>query len=89
MLVIPVVLAGLALGWAASVVFATRYYHGVVINLVIGPAGGLIAGQLFAPVFNRPPVFSGDVSLATLMISLTGAALMLGIVELVRRAGNR
>lgn len=89
MLIIPVALAGLMLGWFASVLFRTRYYHAVVINLVVGVAGALISGQLFAPVMRRPPIVSSDISLGTFAISLAGAAVVLAVVELIRRAGTR
>lgn len=90
MLVIPVViLGGLLLGWFASVIQKTRYYHDVIMNLVVGVAGAIICGWFFAPVLGRPSILSGYFSLGTVVIAMVGTALMLLIVELVRRAGTR
>ncbi len=90
MLVIPVVvLGGLLLGWAASVALRTSYYHGIVLNLVVGVASAVICGYFFAPLLGRPSILSGDFSLGTVAISMGGTVFMLLLVELVRRAGTR
>lgn len=90
MLVIPVVmLGGLILGWFASVVLKPRYYHGVVLNLVVGVGSAFICGYYFAPVFNSPSILSGSFSFKTVMIALVGSTLILLIIDLVRRAGTR
>lgn len=90
MLVIPVVvLGGLLLGWFASVIQKTTYYHTVILNLVTGVASAVICGVFFAPVLNRPSIFSGYFSFGTVLISMAGTAAILLIIDLVRRAGSR
>lgn len=90
MLIVPIiVLSGLVLGWCANIVFRPRYLHGVVINVLVGLAGAVIAGQLFAPVFQRPPMLSGYFSAGTVAIAIAGSLLLLLLVEVVRRAGTR
>lgn len=90
MLVIPVViLGGLLLGWLASVILKTRYYHGVVLNLLIGVTSAVIFGHFFAPILGRPSIFSGFFSTGTVAIAMGGTAGMLLVYDLVRRAGSR
>lgn len=90
MLVIPVILlSGLFLGWGASLVLRTSYYHGVVLNLVVGVVSAALWGHFFAPVFGRPSLLSGIFSLGTIAISMVGTIITLLIVGLVIRAGAR
>ena len=90
MLSIPIVLAGgLLLGWFASVLLKPRYYHRVVLNLVVGITGAAVSGHFFAPVLRYPSMVSGNFSGGTVLIGLAGSALILATVELVRRAGSR
>lgn len=90
MLALPIaLLGGLVLGWFASVILKPRYYHGVVLNLVVGVIASFICGHFFAPVLNRPSIASGQFSGGSIAVALIGSAIILVIFDLVRRAGTR
>src|SRR3546814_5872854 len=66
---IPIILAGgLLLGWFASVLLKPRYYHRVVLNLVVGITGAAVSGHFFAPVLRYPSMVSGNFSGGTVLI---------------------
>ena len=75
--------AGAVIGWLAGVIMHDR--SGVVINIVVGVAGALIAGLLL----NQPTINQNVFNLNALVISLIGAIVLLAVVNLVRRGRLR
>ena len=86
--VLWVVVGGL-LGWLASKVMNTDAQQGVLLNVVVGIVGALLAGFLLTPLFGIGTINSGDFSAAALLVSLLGAVILLAIVNLVRRGTVR
>lgn len=63
------------IGWLASLIMRTDAQQGIILNIVVGIVGSLIAGFFFHP--------SGW--LEGFLYSLLGAIILLAIVILVRR----
>lgn len=77
------------LGWVASMIMRTNDKQGVILNVVVGIVGALIGGWLIAPLLGTGTINGNDFSLASIVVSLLGAVILLGIVNLVRRGSVR
>ena len=86
--IIWIVIGGL-IGWAASIVMKTDAQQGVVLNVVVGIVGALVGGWLLAPLFGTGTINQNDFSLASLVVSLLGAIILLAAVNLLRRGVPR
>lgn len=86
--IIWIVIGGL-IGWAASLVMKTDAQQGVVLNVVVGIVGALVGGWLLAPLFGTSTINQNDFSLASLVVSLLGAIILLAVVNLLRRGVPR
>ena len=86
--IIWIVIGGL-IGWAASIVMKTDAQQGVVLNVVVGIVGALVGGWLLAPLFGTGTINQNDFSLASLVVSLLGAIILLAVVNLLRRGAPR
>ena len=82
-------LVGGLLGWVASMVMKTDGQQGIILNVVVGIVGALIAGFLIAPMFGTGTINTNDFSVSGLLVSFLGAAILLAIVNLVRRGSVR
>ncbi len=86
--IIWLIVGGL-LGWIASIIMRTDGQQGIVLNVVVGIVGALLAGLLLSPLFGESTINSSNFSLGGLLISLVGAVILLGIVNLFRRGTVR
>ena len=77
------------IGWAASIVMKTDAQQGVVLNVVVGIVGALVGGWLLSPLFGTGTINQNDFSLASLVVSLLGAIILLAVVYLLRRGAPR
>jgi uncharacterized membrane protein YeaQ/YmgE (transglycosylase-associated protein family) len=77
------------LGWLASVIMHTNAQQGIVLNIIVGIVGALLAGLLLTPLFGIVTINQSYFSLPALLISLLGAVILLAIVNLVRRGTVR
>ena len=87
-LIIWLVVGGL-LGWVASMIMRTDAQQGVLLNVVVGVIGALLAGVLITPLVGGATINQGDFSAAGLVLSLAGAVLLLAIVNLLWRGRAR
>lgn len=87
-LIIWLIVGGL-IGWVASMLMRTDGQQGILLNVIVGIVGALVAGFLLAPLFGTGTINQGDFSLSGLLISLVGAVVLLGIVNLFRRGTVR
>ena len=87
-LIIWLIVGGL-IGWIASMIMRTDGQQGIILNVVVGIIGALLGGFLLAPLFGTGTVNSGDFSISGLLVSLLGAIILLGIVNLFRRGSVR
>lgn len=76
-------------GWIASKIMRTDAQQGLVLNIVVGIVGALLAGWLISPLVGQGTINSGDFSIGGLVVSLLGAVVLLAIVNLFRRGSVR
>ena len=81
-------LVGGVVGWLASLVMRTDAQQGILLNIVVGIVGAVLAGWLISPLVGVGTINQG-VSIGTFLVSLVGAIVLLAIVNLVRRGAAR
>lgn len=87
-LIILLVVGGL-IGWVASMIMRTNAQQGLLLNIVVGIVGALLAGFLLNPLIGGGNIMSGDLSLSAILVSLLGSVVLLAIVNLFRRGAVR
>jgi uncharacterized membrane protein YeaQ/YmgE (transglycosylase-associated protein family) len=87
-LIIWLVIGGL-IGWVASVMMRTDAEQGVLLNVVVGIVGAMLAGFILTPVLGSGTINTGNFSMTSLVISLLGSIVLLAIVNLFRRGSVR
>ncbi|MEO8311158.1 MAG: GlsB/YeaQ/YmgE family stress response membrane protein [Caldimonas sp.] len=80
---------GGVIGWLASMVMKTDAQQGVVLNVVVGIVGAMLGGWLISPLVGVPTINQDAFSLPAMLVSLVGAIILLGIVNLFRRGRAR
>jgi uncharacterized membrane protein YeaQ/YmgE (transglycosylase-associated protein family) len=75
-------------GWLASIIMRTDAQQGILLNIVVGIVGALLAGFIISPLIGIGTINQG-ISLATFLVSLVGAVILLAIVNLFRRGTVR
>ena len=83
------VLVGGLIGWVASIVMRTNAQQGIFLNVIVGVVGALVAGWIISPLVGIPTINQDVFSLPALLVSLLGAIVLLGVVNLVRRGRIR
>lgn len=86
---ILIIIVGGILGWLASMVMRTNAQQGIVLNIVVGVVGALLAGFLIVPLIGGGTITAGDFSISALLVSFLGALVLLAIVNLLRRGSVR
>jgi uncharacterized membrane protein YeaQ/YmgE (transglycosylase-associated protein family) len=81
-LIVWLVVGGVC-GWLASMVMSTDGQQGVILNVVVGIIGAVIASFIFGVGINQA------ITVMTFVYSLIGAIILLAIVNLVRRGSVR
>jgi uncharacterized membrane protein YeaQ/YmgE (transglycosylase-associated protein family) len=81
-------IVGGVVGWLASIVMRTDAQQGILLNVVVGIVGALLAGFIVSPLLGVGTINEG-ISIATFLVSLVGAILLLAIVNLFRRGRVR
>lgn len=85
-LIILLIVGGL-IGWVASIIM--RDNTGIIVNVVVGIVGAMLAGFIVTPLIGGEPITSGVISLPSVLVSLLGAIVLLAIINLVRRGAVR
>jgi len=75
-------------GWLASIIMRTDAQQGILLNVVVGIVGALLAGFIISPMIGVGTINEG-ISVATFLVSLLGAVILLAIVNLFRRGSTR
>lgn len=70
-------------GWLASLIMRTDAQQGIILNVVVGIVGAVIANLIFGGSINQA------ITIQTFLYSLLGAVILLAIVNLVRRGSVR
>ena len=79
-------IVGGLIGWIASMIMRTDAQQGVILNIVVGIIGAVIAGLILGGgnINNSNPL-----DLTNILYSLLGAVILLAVVNLVRRGSVR
>jgi len=88
MTLIMIIVVGGILGWLASIVMRTDAQQGILLNVIVGIVGALLAGFIVSPLLGIGTINEG-ISIATFLVSLVGAIILLAIVNLFRRGRVR
>jgi uncharacterized membrane protein YeaQ/YmgE (transglycosylase-associated protein family) len=81
-------IVGGVVGWLASIIMRTDGQQGILLNVVVGIVGALLAGFIISPMIGVGTINEG-ISVATFLVSLLGAVILLAIVNLFRRGSTR
>lgn len=81
-------IVGGVVGWLASLMMRTDAQQGILLNVVVGIVGALLAGWIISPLVGVPTINEGF-SIGSFLVSLVGAVILLAIVNLVRRGSVR
>ena len=82
-------IVGGVIGWLASLVMRTDGQQGIILNVVVGFVGAVLAGWLISPLVGVSTINQANFSLPALVVSLVGAIALLAIVGFVRKAASR
>ncbi len=80
---------GGVIGWLASGLMKTNGQQGMLLNVVVGIVGAMLAGWFISPLVGVGTINQNNFSLTALLVSFVGAALLLAIVNLLRRGAVR
>jgi len=83
-LIVWLIVGGI-IGWLASLLMGTDGQQGIILNVVVGIVGAVLAGWFISPLVGVSTINQGNLSLASLAVSFVGAAVLLGVVNLFRR----
>ena len=86
--IILLIVGGL-IGWVASMIMRTDGQQGILLNIVVGIVGALLAGFIVTPLIGGAPITSGEISIQSVVVSLPGAIVLLAIINLFRRGAVR
>ena len=82
-IIIWLVVGGIV-GWLASMLMRTDAQQGILMNIVVGIVGAFLGGL----IFNRGDI-NDTISLTSFLVSLVGAVILLGVINLFRRGSVR
>jgi uncharacterized membrane protein YeaQ/YmgE (transglycosylase-associated protein family) len=77
-------IVGGVVGWLASLIMRTDAQQGIILNIVVGIVGAVIAGLLLGK-----GNINGGLTIETFLWSLLGAVFLLAVVNLIRRVTVR
>jgi uncharacterized membrane protein YeaQ/YmgE (transglycosylase-associated protein family) len=70
------------IGWLASEIMRDR--ASLLINIVVAVLGAFLAGYFLSPIF-KVGTINDAINLPTMLVTLLGAVIVIGIVHLLRR----
>ena len=82
-------IVGGVIGWLASLLMKTDGQQGIVLNVVVGIVGAMLAGWFISPLVGVGTINQDNFSVPALLVSFVGAAVLLAIVNLFRRGSAR
>ncbi len=82
-------IVGGVIGWLASIVMKTNGQQGIILNVVVGIIGAMIAGWLISPMVGVGTINQNNFSAPSLLVSFVGAVVLLAVVNLLRRGSTR
>ena len=86
--IIWLIVGGL-IGWLASIMMKTNDQQGMFLNVIVGIVGAMVAGWFISPMVGVGTINQNNFSLPALLVSFVGAAILLAVVNLLRRGSSR
>ena len=78
------------IGWLASIFMKTDGQQGIVLNVVVGIVGAMLAGWFLSPLIEgRRTIDQSNFSLPALIVSFAGAVMLLALMGVLRRGSAR
>ena len=71
------------IGWLASVIMKDR--SNILINIIVAVVGAFLAGYFISPLLGIGTI-NDAITIETMLVTLLGAIILLGIIQLFRRA---
>ena len=81
-------IVGGLVGWVASIIMRTNAQQGILLNVVVGILGAILAGLFISPLVGVGSINQG-ITAASFLVSLLGAIGLLAIVNMFRRGSWR
>ncbi len=82
-------IVGGVIGWLASILMKTNGQQGMFLNVVVGIVGAMLGGWFISPLVGVATINQNNFSVAAMLVSFIGAAVLLAIVNLFRRGSLR
>lgn len=82
-------IVGGIIGWLASMAMKTNDQQGLILNVVVGVVGAMLAGWFISPLVGIGTINQNNFSLPAMLVSFVGAVILLAIVNLARRGSTR
>jgi uncharacterized membrane protein YeaQ/YmgE (transglycosylase-associated protein family) len=70
------------IGWVATELMHDR--SNLLINILVAVVGAFLAGYFLSPIF-KVGTINDAITIPTMLVTLLGAVILLGIVNLIRR----
>lgn len=80
--IIIYLVAAAVIGWVASLIMKDR--RGLLVNIIVAVLGAFLAGWFISPLLGIGTI-NDAITLPTMLVTLLGAVILIGIVHLVRR----
>src|SRR5512141_1738171 len=77
-------IAGAIVGYVASRIMHTNGQQGTLLDIVVGVIGAFLAGYFISPLLKIGTI-NDAITIPTLLVTLLGSIVLLGIVKAVRR----
>ena len=82
------VIVGGIVGWLASLIMRTDAQQGILLNVIVGIIGAFVGGWVISPMVGVGTI-SESINIASVLVSLVGAVILLAVVNLFRRGRVR
>lgn len=83
------IIVGGIIGWVASKLMGTDKQQGILLNIVVGIVGAFLAALLISPLVGVGTINQSNFSIGAMLVSLVGAVILLGAVNVFRRGALR
>lgn len=83
------IVVGALIGWLASLIMRTNSQQNTLLDIVVGIVGAFVAGLVVTPFLGGGTINQGNFSFISLVVSLIGAVILLGVVNVFRRGAVR
>lgn len=82
--IIIYLIAGAIVGYVASLIMHTNSQQGLLMDIVVGVVGALLAGYFISPLLHVGTI-NQAITLPTLLVTLLGSVVLLAIYKMVAR----